>query len=201
MIAARLATMRQGDNQHSPNGETSQAKAAELLKVSKRRVERSHEVIEKGVPDLVDAVERHDVKVSAAAEFAKAVPPLDQQRLIVEHGSAAAAVKATVKAKADRAANKIRKPVRNPKASADRAEIKTAAKAASSDNTLVGLLVSFERIREPINIDDAIDTLSKPDLAIMNNLITRARVWMGVVENKVRARARILAAVRKEVSR
>jgi hypothetical protein len=56
-------------------------------------------------------------------------------------------------------------------------------------------------LREPINLDDAIDTLSKPDLAIMNNLITRARVWMGVVENKVRARARILAAVRKEVSR
>jgi|SRR5882757_7310241 len=48
MIAARLATMKQGDNQHSPNGETSQAKAAE---VSKRRVERSHEMIAKGVPD------------------------------------------------------------------------------------------------------------------------------------------------------
>jgi hypothetical protein len=34
MIAAKLATMKRGDNQHSPNGETSQAKAAELLNVS-----------------------------------------------------------------------------------------------------------------------------------------------------------------------
>jgi hypothetical protein len=66
MIAAHLATMRQGARTDlSPNGEMiSQARAAELLKVSKRRVERSHEVIEKGVPDLVDAVEGGDVKVS-----------------------------------------------------------------------------------------------------------------------------------------
>jgi len=35
----------------------------------------------------------------------------------------------------------------------------------------------------------------------MNDLITRAHVWMGIVENKVRAHARILAAVRNKVSR
>jgi hypothetical protein len=205
MIAADLATLRDGEHKAgSPRGEAlakTQEEAASMLEVGKRSVERARYVKDHGVPDLVVAVERGDVKVAPAAEFAKAVPPLDQQRLIGEHGSPAAAVRATVKAKADRAANKIRKPVRNPKAAADRAEIKTAAKAASSNNTLVGLLVSFERMREPINIDDAIDTLSKPDLAIMNDLITRARVWMGIVENNVRARARILAAVRKEVSR
>ena len=130
MIAARLATMKQGDNQHSPNGETSQARAAELLRVSKRRVERSHEVIGKGVPDLVDAVERRDVKVSAAAEFAKVTPPLDQQRLIAEHGSAAAAVKATVKSKADRAANKMPRKVPDPKAAADRTEARAGLDGA-----------------------------------------------------------------------
>jgi hypothetical protein len=172
-----------------------------MLDVGKRSVERARVVQEHGVPDLVTAVEQGEVKVKNAAEFAKAVPPLDQARLIGEHGSAAAAVQATVKAKADRAANKIRKPVRNPNAAADRAEIKTAAKAASSNNTLVGLLVSFERLREPINLDDAMDNVSKPDLANMNDLITRARIWMGVVENKVRDRAQILAAVRNMVRR
>jgi hypothetical protein len=131
MIAARLATMRQGARTDlSPNGETSQAKAAELLKVSKRRVERSHEVIEKGVPDLVDAVERRDVKVSAAAAFAKAVPPLDQQRLIAQHGSPAAAMKATVKEKADRAAKAMPRTVPDPKAAADRAEARAGLDAA-----------------------------------------------------------------------
>jgi hypothetical protein len=122
MIAAKLATMKRGDNQHSPNGETSQAKAAKLLNVSKRRVERTREVIDKGVPDLVDAVENGAVKVSAAAEFANKVPPLDQHRLIAEHGSPAAAVKATVKAKADRAAVKQPKPMPDVRAAADRAE-------------------------------------------------------------------------------
>jgi hypothetical protein len=202
MIAANLATLREGrPSETASQDAVSQSKAAALLEVSRPSVQRARYVKDHGVPDLVAAVEQGAVKVAPAAEFAKAVPPLDQQRLIGEHGSPAAAVRATVKAKADRAANKIRKPVRNPKAAADRAEIKTAAKAASSDNTLVGLLVSFERMREPINIDDAIDTLSKPDLANMNDLITRARVWMGVVENKVRDRAQILAAVRYEASR
>jgi hypothetical protein len=125
MIAARLATMKQGARTDlSPNGETSQARAAELLKVSKRRVERSREVIEKGVPDLVAAVEHGDVKVAPAAEFAQTVPPLDQARLIAEHGSPAAAVRATVKAMADRAMNKTPPRVSDPKSAADRAASK-----------------------------------------------------------------------------
>jgi hypothetical protein len=202
MIAADLATLRDGEHKAGASRDAAtQGEAAALLEVSRPSVQRARYVKDHGVPDLVSAVEHGDVKVRAAADFAKAVPPLDQARLIIEHGSPAAAVQATVKAKADRAANKIRKPVRNPNAAADRAEIKTAAKAASSDNTLVGLLVSFERMREPINLDDAIDNLSKPDLPKMNDLITRAHVWMGIVENKVRARARILAAVRDKVSR
>ena len=46
MIAARLATFEHGgDRSKSPYGGVSQAKAAELLNVSKRRVERTREVI------------------------------------------------------------------------------------------------------------------------------------------------------------
>jgi hypothetical protein len=43
-VAAKLATLRRGDNQHSPIGETSQAQAGELLNVGKRSVERAKEV-------------------------------------------------------------------------------------------------------------------------------------------------------------
>jgi hypothetical protein len=128
MVAARLATMKQGARTDlSPNGGISQAKAAELLNVKKRRVERAREVVDHGVPDLVTAVERGEVPVAPAAEFAKATPPLDQQRQIVEAGSAAAAVKASradVKAKADRAAAKVPKPMPDVTAAADRAEAK-----------------------------------------------------------------------------
>jgi ParB-like chromosome segregation protein Spo0J len=71
LIAARLATMRPGDNQHSV-GEAnspslSQAKAAERLNVSERSVRDAHRVVERGAPEVVRAVERGEVAVSRAA--------------------------------------------------------------------------------------------------------------------------------------
>jgi ParB-like chromosome segregation protein Spo0J len=84
MVAAKLATLKRGDNQHSPIGETSQAKAAELLNVGKRSVERATEVRDHGAPELQRAVERGDVSVSAAADVAAL--PEDEQRGIVARG-------------------------------------------------------------------------------------------------------------------
>jgi hypothetical protein len=92
------------------------------LNVSVRSGQRARYVKDHGTPDLVEAVKHGDVRVAAAAEFAKQNPPLDQHRLIAEHGSPAAAVQATVKAKADRAVSKIPRPVADPKPAADRAE-------------------------------------------------------------------------------
>jgi hypothetical protein len=100
MIAAKLANMKRGDNQHKTEGRTSQAKAAELLDVSQRSVGRAREVIDHGVPDLVDAVERGRVPIAPAAEFAKQ-PKEDQAKQIAEAGSPVDAVK-----KADRAETK-----------------------------------------------------------------------------------------------
>ncbi|WMT70970.1 hypothetical protein [Bradyrhizobium sp. Ash2021] len=131
MIAANLATLRDGQNKAagaSPDAPT-QTDAAKLLEVSRPSVQRARYVKEHGVPDLVDAVKGGDVKVKPAAEFAKAVPPLDQQRLIGEHGSAAAAVKA-VQAKADRAAQVMPRKVPDPKPAADRAEARARLDAA-----------------------------------------------------------------------
>ncbi|WMT71271.1 hypothetical protein [Bradyrhizobium sp. Ash2021] len=132
MIAANLATLRDGQNKAagaSPDAPT-QTDAAKLLEVSRPSVQRARYVKEHGVPDLVDAVKGGDVKVKPAAEFAKAVPPLDQQRLIGEHGSAAAAVKATVQTKADRAAQVTPRKVPDPKPAADRAEARARLDAA-----------------------------------------------------------------------
>src|SRR5262245_24632945 len=84
MVAAKLATLRRGDNQHSPIGETSQAKAATLLNVGKRSVERVVEVRDHGAPELVQAVERGNVSVSAAADIA--TQSVDEQREIVARG-------------------------------------------------------------------------------------------------------------------
>jgi N6-adenosine-specific RNA methylase IME4 len=85
MVAAKLATLKRGDNQHSPIGETSQTKAAALLNVGKRSVERAAEVRDRGAPELVKAVERGEVSVSAAADLASL--PAEGQREIVARGS------------------------------------------------------------------------------------------------------------------
>jgi N6-adenosine-specific RNA methylase IME4 len=82
MVAAKLATLRLGDNQHSeglPIG-----RGSELLNVGERTVARAREVIDHGASVLVQAVERGEASVSAAADVATL--PEDKQREIVARG-------------------------------------------------------------------------------------------------------------------
>src|SRR6516165_6643603 len=82
MVAAKLATLKLGDNQHSeglPIGRSS-----ELLTVGERSVARAREVQEYGAPELIHAVERGAVSVSAAADVA--MLPQQNQREIVARG-------------------------------------------------------------------------------------------------------------------
>jgi N6-adenosine-specific RNA methylase IME4 len=79
MVAAKLATLKLGDNQHSkglPIGRSS-----ELLKVGERTVARAREVQERGAPELVHAVDQGKLSVSAAVDIADL--PIDEQREIV----------------------------------------------------------------------------------------------------------------------
>jgi N6-adenosine-specific RNA methylase IME4 len=103
MVAAKLATLRRGDNQHAeglPIGRSS-----ELLNVGERSVARAREVLDHGVPELRQAVERGTVSVSAAADVS--TESAEAQREIVAQGEkeilrAAAAIR-TQKAEARRA--------------------------------------------------------------------------------------------------
>jgi N6-adenosine-specific RNA methylase IME4 len=82
MVAAKLATLNRGDNQHSeglPIGRSS-----ELLNVGERSVARARDVIEHGAPELQHAVERGDVSVTAAADVA--TMPRAEQREVVARG-------------------------------------------------------------------------------------------------------------------
>src|SRR5262249_36586460 len=82
LVAARLATLKVGDNQHSeglPIG-----RGSELLNVGERSVARAREVLERGAAELIGAVEQGRVSVSAAADVA--TQPLDEQREIVARG-------------------------------------------------------------------------------------------------------------------
>lgn len=82
MVAASLATLPFGANQHAQICAPSQSAAAELLNVSRRSVQNAAAVRDSGVPELVAAVQNGSVSVSAATEVAEL--DADTQRAIVE---------------------------------------------------------------------------------------------------------------------
>ena len=85
MVAAKLAGMNEGRPSKTASIEAvSQTQAASMLNVSRSAVQRANEVHTTGTPELVEAVERGRVSVSAAADIAKA--PQEQQREIVARG-------------------------------------------------------------------------------------------------------------------
>lgn len=84
MVAARLATLRLGDNRDASRGKgasidapLSQVEAAKRLNVSRPTVQRARKVMKAGVPDLVRAVDDGAVTLNAALEVA-ALPPREQ---------------------------------------------------------------------------------------------------------------------------
>jgi hypothetical protein len=81
MVAAKLATLQLGDNQHSEGHSIEEA--SRLLNVGHASVERAKTVQRGGALELVQAVEQGAVSVSAAAEIAT---QLGEQREIVARG-------------------------------------------------------------------------------------------------------------------
>jgi N6-adenosine-specific RNA methylase IME4 len=83
MVAAKLATLQDGQRADLVEG-TPIGVAAELLNISERAIVRARAVQDHGAPELVRAVERGEVSVSAAADVA--TRPVEQQREIVARG-------------------------------------------------------------------------------------------------------------------
>jgi protein gp37 len=82
MVAAKLATLRRGDNQYSEH--PSIEGSSKLLNVGHASVERAKAVQKAGVPELIAAVEQGKVSVSAAADVASRAQ--DEQREIIARG-------------------------------------------------------------------------------------------------------------------
>jgi hypothetical protein len=66
LAAARIATLRQGDNQHTARA-VSQSEAAEKLDVSQDSIQRARKVVERGSKALQQAVESGQVPLRKAA--------------------------------------------------------------------------------------------------------------------------------------
>lgn len=86
MVAAKLATMRQGQRNDLTeiSAKLSQAQAAELLNVSVDLVQFAKKVRERGSEELINAVERDEVAVSTAADVAEL--PMSEQSELVARG-------------------------------------------------------------------------------------------------------------------
>jgi ParB-like chromosome segregation protein Spo0J len=94
IVAKKLATLEHGQRQTGKfAGVTTQAEAASMLNVSERSVRTAGTVFEKAAPEIVTAVEKGEVSVSAAALFAKQ-PKEEQANQIAEAATPADAVKA-----------------------------------------------------------------------------------------------------------
>ncbi len=72
MVAAKIASLPKGANQHASIDAPSQADAAEMLNISRMSVQRARKVRESGDTKLIAAVESGEVTVSAAAQHVAA---------------------------------------------------------------------------------------------------------------------------------
>jgi DNA N-6-adenine-methyltransferase (Dam) len=86
IVAAKIATLKDGQRSDLVQG-LPIGRAAEMLNVGERSVARAKAVLEEGVPELIEKVERGEVSVSAAAELSRF--PVPEQREIVAAGSKA----------------------------------------------------------------------------------------------------------------
>ena len=87
MMGAKLATMKQGartDLEPCANlrkVDKSQPDAAEACKVSRRSIQSAREVLDHGTEELIEAVEKGEVSVSAASVVAR-LPEEEQERVM-----------------------------------------------------------------------------------------------------------------------
>lgn len=121
MVAARLATMKQGARTDLANlppiGGMSQSEAAKTMNVSERAVERASAVLKKGDPEIVAAVESKEVSLGDASNVI-ALPPPEQREALKRkrRGEARTLTKATKEKPAHEAAKDAEPTTTTPKA-------------------------------------------------------------------------------------
>ena len=100
MVAARLANLKDGQRAASIEASASQGRVAKLLNVRRSGVQRA-QVIDKGAPELIQAVDRGDIAVSVAAALATASEAV-QRRAVAEPERAHVLVKQERRAQRER---------------------------------------------------------------------------------------------------
>jgi ParB-like chromosome segregation protein Spo0J len=81
MVAARIATLQLGSNQHAQIQAPSQEQAAKTFKISRSLVQAARQVQAKGMPELIAAVDSGLMKVTAAASIVSRPPEAQLARI------------------------------------------------------------------------------------------------------------------------
>jgi len=102
LVAARLATLPHGFNQHAQICAPSQEGAAHMLGVSRRSVQYAKAVVSGGTNALIDAVDAGEVSVSTAAHLAR-LPAEDQHAVLAKTPDEIRAIARDVKTRIDQA--------------------------------------------------------------------------------------------------
>lgn len=107
MVAARIANLAEGRPAKTASKEAvSEAAAAARLKVGRSSVQKAKRVLRRGVPELVEAVDRDEVSVTAAAHVAE-LDAREQARVVAQGPEA-------IKGRARRARRPERAEAREP---------------------------------------------------------------------------------------
>jgi hypothetical protein len=141
-VAANIANLKLGDNQHSPIGEPSvtREQAAGLLNVSPRAVDRARVVREYGAPELQEKVAAGEVSVSAAADVARLVE--EEQREIVANGNGE--IKKAAKREREKRAGEAKRK-RRTKEEIDRERAEKEEKKSEKEIRRAAFEAEFER--------------------------------------------------------
>jgi len=108
-VAADLATMKRGDNQHTKDGpigttSISTKEAAAIMNTSERSTKRAKSVKQTAAPEVVEAMREGKVTLNAAEQLVKNIPDKKEQAKAVKEGKIKEVVN---KAKQEQAAEPV----------------------------------------------------------------------------------------------
>jgi hypothetical protein len=146
MVAAGIANLKRGDNQHKNEDRSidlsSQKEAASLLNVSVPSVKRAKAVKENGTPELAEMVRDGKVSVNAASKVA--MKPKAEQKKIVSKGAEA------VKEAATTVPKKLPKAKPLPKTVMSKSPQELAASIHAAGESLLRLIDEMDRLSDQV---------------------------------------------------
>jgi len=184
MVADRIAKLPHGSNQWTGRsaGPPTQAEAAKTMKVSERTVRKARSVREWGVPELVAAVDRGEIKLDLADKITAASHP--QQRAALRKGPEALRELAEQLQRKRAASTTTKKKTSKSKSKAKPAT--SALDAAEAEDDAIEVLLDPDDTPETQERDRLFQLLTKRLDVVMGMLkLSPDPIWHKVVKERL----------------